>query len=225
LSERHWLFGDVQVHSEVSFEDVLYYDRLPSYKTVEQFLREYTRPERYALFFDFVERYGIYQFWNKEYIECLAGEIKRRVGSDLVLEVAAGDGMLSYWLRQYGVNVKATDSGKWYDKIKRRGEVEIIDAVSAVRKYKPRMVVASWLPWDEPIDVQIFNEKVPFIVLIGEEHGACGSQLFWNESYWEKAGYQVEYTECDRWNLCRTDYIREGTVGYHSTTAIYVLRK
>jgi len=224
MSEKHWLFEDLQVPSKVSFEDVLYYERLPSYKTVEQFFREYTCPERYSQFFDFVERYGIYQFWNKEYIECLAGEIKRRVGSDLVLEVAAGDGMLSFWLRQYGVNVKATDSGKWYDKIKRSTEVEILDAVSAIRKYKPRMVVASWLPWDEPIDIQVFDEKVPFIVLIGEENGATGSRRFWDERYWEKAGYAKEYSECDRWNFCRTDYVREGGGGWHSSTTFFTLQ-
>jgi hypothetical protein len=211
----------VEKEAEVTFEDVLYYERLPSYRTVEQFFREYTRPERYLQFWDFVERYGIYQFWNKEYIECLAGEIKRRVGSDFVLEVAAGDGMLSFWLRNYGVNIKATDSGEMYDKIKKRAEVEIIDAVSAIRKYKPKMVIASWLPWNKPIDIQIFDEKVPIIVLIGEEYGATGSKRFWDENYWEKAGYTKEYSECDKWNFCRSDYIREWGSGYHSSTAFY----
>jgi DNA-directed RNA polymerase subunit RPC12/RpoP len=209
----------------VSFGDVLYYERLPSYRTVEKFFEEYTSPEKYSLFWDFVESHGIYQFWNREYIECLAREIKRRIGSDMALEVAAGDGMLSFWLRKYGVNIKATDSGKMYDKIKRRAEVEIIDAVSAIRKYKPRMVVASWLPWDEPIDIQIFDEKVPYIVLIGEEYGACGSERFWSENYWEKAGYKVEYSKCSRWSLCRTDYIRMDSASFHSSTAFYTLTR
>jgi hypothetical protein len=217
-------FRKEEIRKEVSFEDVLYYEKLPDYRTVEEFFKEHARPDKFAVFWNFVDRYAIYQFWNKEYIECLAEEIKRRVGSDLVLEVAAGDGMLSHWLRKHEVNIKATDSGKMYDEIKKRTEVEIIDAVSAIRKCKPRMVIASWLPWDELIDIQIFDEKVPIIVLIGEEDGATGSKRFWDEKYWEKAGYTKEYGECDKWNLCRTDYITETGRGFHSSTAFYTLK-
>jgi len=215
--------------AEVSFEDVLYYEKLPDYRTVEEFFKEFTRPDKYAAFWSFVDRYAIYQFWNKEYIECLAGEIKRRVGSNLVLEVAAGDGMLSYWLRKHGVNVKATDSGEWYDRVKRRAPVEIIDAVSAIKKYKPKMVIASWLPVGEPLDIEIFNVcaemRVPYIILIGETDGACGSLRFWEEKYWRRVGYEEEYlNRCDEYNLCRTDYYA-GVWFRHSSTILFVLKQ
>jgi hypothetical protein len=213
-------------------EDVLYYERLPNYETVYRVLVDYTTtPFMYREFFDFVNKYGIFQFWNVEYISCLANEIKSYVGSNLVLEVAAGDGMLSYWLRQYGVNIHATDSGEWYipprTKIMQRAvvkpyaPVEIIDAISAIRKYKPKMVIASWIT--EGVDFQIFDEKPPIICLIGEVDGATGSMKFWEQKYWEKAGYErLPHSRCDEWNLCRTDYVSDGRVWHHSYTIFFI---
>lgn len=210
----HWLFQDVP-----TLKDVLYYEKLPSYDTVEAVFKAYKN-----VIFLFAHENRIYQFWNKEYIECLANEIKKRVGNKLVLEVAAGDGMLSYWLRSYGVNIIATDSGEW--KITPRNHVEIIDAVSAIKKYNPIMVIASWLPYQEELDIQIFNQKVPYIILIGEENGACGSEKFWETEYWKKAGYErVWLDECDRYNICRTDYCFGDTCYFiHSTTGLYILK-
>jgi len=225
LSVLRRLLGQVY---PVRLEDLLYYERLPSYETVYNVLLWYAGPLRWKEFFDFVNEYGIYQFWNVEYISCLAEEIKSYVGSELVLEVAAGDGMLSYWLRKYGVNAHATDSGEWYrpgDRrgviIKPRAPVEIIDAVSAIRKYKPKMVIASWLPGDR-LDIEIFDEKPPIICLIGEVDGATGSSMFWDTKYWEKAGYKRVFSKCDEWNLCRTDYISGGEVWRHSFTIFFL---
>jgi hypothetical protein len=191
---------------------------------------EHTRPERYTEFWVLIDHYAVHQFWNQEYIMCLADEIKKRVGGELVLEVAAGDGMLSYWLRQYGVNAKATDSGAWYDRIKKRAPVEIIDAVSAIKKYKPKMVIASWLPVSEPLDIQIFNtcaeERIPYIILIGETDGACGSLTFWQDKYWEKVGYELDYLyDCDKYNFCRTDWFSPDSGWFlHSSTLIFTLK-
>lgn len=206
--------------------DALYFEKLPSYETVYKFFQRIHKGSfrDRGNFWEFVDRYGIYQFWNEEYVKCLAEQIKRMVGADFVLEVAAGDGMLSHYLRQYGVNIRATDSGEWYDRIKKRAEVEVLDAVSAIRKYKPKMVVASWLTYEKELDIEIFNERVPIIVLIGEEDGATGSHRFWDEKYWEKAGYGREYGECDRWNICRTDYFSNGFLHPHSSTAFYTIK-
>ena len=208
----------------VAPEDVLYYERLPSVETVRKFLVT----TDWGDIWDFVKREGIFQFWNREYIECLAGEIKRRVGFGLVLEVCAGDGMLSYWLRTYDVNAKATDSGAWYNLVKRRVDVEIIDAVPAIRKYKPDMVIASWIPYGENIDIEIFDEcsrlRIPYIILIGETDGACGTPKFWEQKYWEKVGYKATYLDkCDRYNFCRTDSAFDKRIIQHSSTILYTL--
>jgi len=212
-----------------AIQNVVYFEKLPSFETVYNFFREYTIS---AGFWTFVNDYGIFQFWNKEYIQCLSEEIKAKVGSELVLEVAAGDAMLSYWLRQHGINAKATDSGEWYERrngverrarLKPRAEVEIIDAVSAIRKYIPKMVIASWLPLEGKVDIAIFNEKIPIIVLIGEEDGATGSAEFWDR-YWEKVGCKKEYGTCDRWNIARTDFFSNTELWHHSYTAFYTLK-
>ncbi|RLI18081.1 hypothetical protein DRO54_10615 [Candidatus Bathyarchaeota archaeon] len=202
------------------FESVLYYHRLPSYQEVEELFFLANRLDLENELYFLTRKYHIFEFWNRNYIECLSKEIKRRVNGNLVLEVCAGDGMLSYWLRVYGVNIKATDSGEWG--IKPRNRVEIIDAISAIKKYKPIMVVASWLPYEEPLDIQIFNEGVPYIILIGETDGACGSERFWKEEYWKKAGYKEEYSDCSRFQLCRTDYVRgQNWIQTHSSTMIF----
>ena len=212
---------------ESVFKSVLYYDRLPRSRDVAEVIRT-LMDLNFSAWWSLLEKYGIFQFWNLEYIECLADEIKRLVGVGLVLEVAAGDGMLSFWLRKYGVNAKATDSGAWYDKVKRRAPVEIIDAVSAIKKYKPKMVIASWLPVSEPLDIQIFDAcaeiQVPYIILIGETDGACGSLAFWEEKYWEKVGYKAEYlSKCDEYNWCRTDHY-DGSWFKHSSTILFTLK-
>jgi hypothetical protein len=215
-------FGDP---FEELFKSILYFERLPRASDVRDVVERLTS-EDYPRYFKLLGEYGIHQFWNQEYIGCLAGEVKKRVGDELVLEVAAGDGMLSFWLRNYGVNIRATDSGAWYNYIKRRAPVEIIDAVSAIRKYKPRMVVASWLPAGESLDIEIFNTcaelNIPYIILIGEEDGACGSPTFWDEKYWKKVGYKHDYLDCDEYNWCRTDWY-DPVLGWfrHSRTGIY----
>jgi len=205
----------------MSVKDASYFERLPSYRTVYKYFK-YTRPLKTDEYWRFIDDNRVFQFWNQEYTKCLADGIRDRAGPDFVLEVGAGDGMLSYYLRQYGVNIRATDSGEYCVKV--RAEVEITDAISAIRKHRPRMAVASWLPRGIPLDIQIFNAKVPIIVLIGEEHGAAGSERFWNEKYWKKVGYEKEYSKCDRWNICLTDFVVDYRLRQHSSTAFYILK-
>jgi len=198
---------------KLSLTEILYFDRLPTYGEISSFFREYNVDP-----FLIAHEYGVFQFWNVEYIDCLAKEINKLVGSQLVLEVAAGDGMLSHYLRQRRVNIIATDSAEWYNTVKRRDKVELLDAVAAIRKYRPIIVIASWLPYEAEIDIAIFDENAHYIILIGEENGATGSPKFWNTEYWKKNYRRSYLEECDRWNICRTDY--EGRY-FHSSTSLY----
>jgi len=52
---------------------------------------------------------------------------------------------------------------------------------------------AGFHAWEGEIDIQIFNERVRIIILIGEENGATGSKRFWDEEYWKKAEYEREF--------------------------------
>lgn len=156
------------------------------------------------------------------------------MGEDFILEVAAGDGMLSHWLRECGVNIKATDSMDRHRNhgLQLRSEVEELDGISAIRKYKPRMVVASWIEYGSELDCEILDEDPEYLILIGEHTGGCtGSEKFaggWEEdsppAYWIQKGYIQTSLSIDMWNICRTDY-DWSSFHPHSHTMLYSLEK
>lgn len=206
-----------------------YYDRLPTYQEAYEALKEKGTYDR-----DFEKTLpgichlnNIYQLWNEEYIGTLARLVIELIGRDLALEVCAGDGMLSRWLSEYGVNIRATDNMKWrkdgrrpsrHLSIELQGAVEELDAISAIRKYEPRMVVASWIEYNSELDCEIIDEKPEYLILMGEGPGGCtGSTKFWGEwdwdeddrtlAYWRQKGYVQRYLDdVDKWNICKTDY-------------------
>lgn len=219
-----------------------YYERLPTFKEVYDACYERDSiaisdlfdskdPEVVStglgeMWFTVCLENNIFQLWNKEYIESLAEEIKSLVGEDPCLEVAAGDGMLSHWLRQRGVNIKATDdmSRTGESAIKLRSEVEKLDAIEAIQKYRPRLVVVSWVEYTSTLDTQILDERPEYVIIIGEGHGGCtGSEDLW-ENYSEK-GYSLEYlSKVDQFNICRTDSAILGfSLRRHSCTALFRL--
>lgn len=211
----------------------LYFERLPSYEEVckalyERELINLTPDNWTESWFSTCIRKALFQLWNKEYVEELSVEIKKLVNDKLVLEVAAGDGMLSHWLREYGVNIKATDDMSWHNfdrteyPIKIRSEVEKLDAIEAIQKYKPNLVIASWIPYGSDLDYKILKEKVSYFIIIGEGPGGCtGSEVFWEK--YEEEGYVWEYfKEVDKYNICRTDSaIQNIRIYKHSSTALF----
>ena len=196
---------------------------LPSYEFVELKMREQEHD-----MFSFCDKEKIFQLWNLEYICCLTDEILERVGKGLVLEVCAGDGQLTHWLKQRGVNILATDNFSWGKGPKSKFQnqidaifpVENMEALEAIDFYKPEMVIVSWISYGSDLDVKILKKQVPYFIVIGEEqHGCTGSVEFWEE--YEKLGYKLTWTECDQWNLCRTDYAwKDNPISRHSSTAI-----
>lgn len=216
-----------------------YYKELPTFQKVVASLRERDSIDvkNYEdAWFTVCRKNNLFQIWNKEYIEALSKEILNLVGKDLVLEVAAGDGMLSHWLREYGVDIKATDNMSWHNHeptdrnipIKLHSEVEELDAIEAIRKYKPRMVIVSWIPYSNELDCEILDEDPEYLILIGEGRGGCtGSMKFcgddWGEdnktsAYWKQKGYNEDDLDVDKWNICRTDYGHEWGHNHGSTT-------
>jgi len=222
-----------------------YYEKLPTFCSVVTSLKErdIVNVKNYdEAWFTVCCENNIFQLWNKEYIETVSEAILNLVGEDLVLEVAAGDGMLSHWLREYGVNIKATDNMSWHqqndahDDRKRRfhrptqihSEVEELDGISAIRKYNPRMVIASWIEYCSELDCEILDERPEYLILIGEGNGGCtGSTKFWGDewnednktpAYWTQKGYSEKELDIDVWNICRTDYPWNHS---HGSTMLY----
>lgn len=145
-----------------------------------------------------------YQYWNKEYIEQLSIAIKNLKLKSTILEVCAGDGMLSKHLTDNNIKIVATDDCSWASVIQ-GDNVERYDAIKAIEKFKPELVIASWIPFQHSIDYQILLTKVKHFIFIGETHGGCcGSDYIWDN--YKNAGYTMtELDDVDRYNLCRTD--------------------
>ena len=145
-----------------------------------------------------------YQYWNKEYIEQLSIIIKNLKLKSTVLEVCAGDGLLTKCLVEHNIEMMATDNNSWTSIVKKYN-VETYDAINAIKMFGPELVIASWIPFESSLDYQILLTKVKHFILIGEiRGGCCGSEYIW-ENY-ENAGYMMtELDDIDRYNLCRTD--------------------
>lgn len=223
-----------------------YYDRLPTYQEAYEALKEkggILERDTEATWRNICRLNNIYQLWNEEYIGALARVVIELIGCDVALEVCAGDGMLSHWLSEYGVNIRATDNMSWHQQseiysnpayknhrpIQTHSKVEELDAISAIRKYRPRMVVASWIGYDSELDCEIIDEKPEYLILMGEEPGGCtGSPKFWGEwgweAYWRQKGYVQRYLgDVDKWNICRSDYPVFYNNGHwkHGRTTLY----
>lgn len=152
---------------------------------------------------NFCEREGdpVFELWTKEYIEAFSDYLIKRaedLGGKkekpiLILEVGAGNGKLTHFLREQfekkkieNIKIIATDSGEW--KIKAHFPVEILDYKEALKKYKPDIVISSWMPVYEDWTKDFRNcQSVKEYILIGETDGGCCGHP------WETWGVNPEF--------------------------------
>ena len=144
------------------------------------------------------EEANIYEFWTRDYIQNLTTYLTSRMDNKkrntLILEVGAGDGLLSHFLQQFmmkqkkqmnGNNVKivATDNNSW--KIPSLVPVESLSVEQSLQKYVASgeydhvICICSWMPngvdWTKLMRQANVNEYI----LIGEcDDGSCGDN--WN---------------------------------------------
>ncbi|MEK6868860.1 MAG: hypothetical protein AABX74_01410 [Nanoarchaeota archaeon] len=87
----------------------------------------------------------IYHAFCYEFVEKLAEEIKGLECHGSTVEVFAGNGKLSHWLREFGVPSIATDNYSWEI---RRNPKDVINLshLQALEKYKPELVIGCWVP-------------------------------------------------------------------------------
>jgi hypothetical protein len=109
---------------------------------------------------------GIYCFYSKPLVRRLA----EMIGERRALEIAAGDGTLSRFLADAGVDVTPTDDHSWRD-------VDFPDAVihqnarAAVRSRRPQIVICSWPPAGNDFEREVFRtDSVELYVVIGSRH-------------------------------------------------------
>lgn len=114
-----------------------------------------------------VQSKGIYCFYSKPLLRGLA----ELIGARPTLEVAAGDGTLTRLLKARGVDVHATDDHSWAHAIRYPEEVEKLPVSPSLIKYKPRVVLCSWPPPNNPFERAIFSfPTVELYIVIGSRH-------------------------------------------------------
>jgi hypothetical protein len=139
----------------------------------------------------------IYLLPTRPFLRALAQRI-RAAGARNVLEVAAGDGHLARELSRTApdLRITATDSGKWelpqarMNPVERRALKDAtvpglapgrgvlrIEALEAIRRFKPDLVLASWLP-PGPLLGRLIR-AAPLVLEIGAGSGITGDIRCW----------------------------------------------
>jgi hypothetical protein len=114
-----------------------------------------------------VQPKGIYCFYSRPLIDGLA----RLIGDRACLEIAAGDGTLSRFLRDRGVQVTATDDHSWKHAVTFPEAVIRQDAREALRVHAPSVVLCSWPPAANRFEQHVLRTRsVELYVVIASKH-------------------------------------------------------
>lgn len=133
-----------------------------------------------------VQQEGIYCFYSKPLIEALAGLMKFHS----CLEIAAGDGTLSRFLGDAGVNITATDDYSWKREVKYPENVVKMDARQALHTFVPEVVICSWPPAGNTFERQVFRTRsVQLYIVINSHHRFASGN--WND-YGEQSGFEFK---------------------------------
>ena len=171
--------------------------RLPSTRALDAALARLPRGELHDLC-ELDPRGPLYLLPTREFVRRLAASI-RALGSRRILEVAAGDGFLAGALRRAApeLTVVASDSGAWADPRARMNARERrqlravdvpgvrlgrsvlrLDALEAIRRTRPDLVLASWLPPGALLD-RLIRAPVRHVLEIGAKDGVTPGAWSW----------------------------------------------
>jgi hypothetical protein len=118
-----------------------------------------------------VQPKGIYCFYSRTLIR----ELAALIGDRPSLEVAAGDGTLSRFLADEGVQITATDDYSWQHRVRYAETVLRQDAQTALHAHKPEVVICSWPPAGNAFERAVFAmDSVQLYVVVnsGSEFGS-----------------------------------------------------
>lgn len=152
---------------------------------------------------------GIYCFYSKELIH----ELCRLVGDRTCLDIAAGDGTLSGFLRDAGVQITATDDYSWSHAINFPGNVEQIGGKQALLKYQPQVVICSWPPYGNHFEQCIFaTRSVQLYIMLGSRHDFV-------------SGNWKSYAEQDKFDWGIDESLSELLIPPQSGNAVVIFRR
>ncbi|HEX5364148.1 MAG TPA: hypothetical protein VFW59_07745 [Gallionella sp.] len=114
-----------------------------------------------------VQPRGIYCFYSQE----LVGELAEMIGTRSCLEIGAGDGTLTRFLKNRGAQVTASDNHGWDNAVDYPDWVVKLDACTALSHYQPEVVICSWPPAQNDFERCVFNTaSVQLYIVIGSRH-------------------------------------------------------
>ena len=208
--------------------------RIPSTRALDAALGRLRKGELFRIC-ELDPRGPLYLLPTRELIGALASRI-HACGAKRVLEVAGGNGFLSAALRQAapGLEVIASDSGAWTDPRARmtarerrefRGinvpgvrlgaSVLRLDALAAIRRTRPDLVLASWLPPGALLE-RLVRAPVRYVLEIGAKDGVTPGAWSWRFAH--------EFCEeVERSARCRLDE-RPGRTLHSRVTLYYAAR-
>lgn len=115
---------------------------------------------------------GIYCFYSRPLVLALW----ELIGERPALEIAAGDGTLSRFLRAAGTEIVATDDHSWSHVLSFPADVERRGAAEALARYKPHVVLCSWPPPGNAFEREVFRTpSVERYIVITTRHRFAAS--------------------------------------------------
>lgn len=120
-----------------------------------------------------VKQRGIYCFYSAALVSRLA-EI---IGSRNCLEIAAGDGTLTRFLQDAGIDIRATDDHSWQHDVRYPESVLQMDAKTALEHFSPEVVICSWPPAANDFERHVFRTRSvsTYIVIASQQRTASGN--------------------------------------------------
>jgi hypothetical protein len=109
-----------------------------------------------------VQPRGMYAFYSRELVLSLA----QLIGDRSTIEIAAGDGCLSEFLKWAGTEIRATDNHNWSQNIHYPESVENLDAAAALERYHPKAVLCSFPPPKNSFESAVFKTPSVEIYLV-----------------------------------------------------------
>ncbi len=124
----------------------------------------------------------IYQIYNTEFIHQISDIITRTVISMIdqgpILEVMSGDGKFSEFLRPIIKHpIYTTDSKTSRDNIEYPKWVEELDALDAIGRYSPSIILMSWEPFYSDTGIRITETGIPTLWIGDPSRSSVGTGL------------------------------------------------
>ena len=182
---------DYQISEETKHVDleIDVHDELLPYNLVLSFLQEIEQKSDIKEYCNGSNRNGrwFFQFYSKEFIKTLASKIvdclERVESRNPILEIMAGNGKLTQFLQPFVERrIIATDAKTRRSDIAHPKWVEKLDALEAVERYEPALVLVSWEPFYSDIGVKIAKRGYP-LVWIGDPDSCAVHSGILDEPY------------------------------------------